>query len=72
MNVDAFETSATGSISGHRLNGIRNPANVKVGPHRRRTVALAMPTAPYLEALGLALLITAVASALPLVMMLRQ
>jgi hypothetical protein len=72
MNIDAFETSAVRPLSTRPANGIRNPANLKLSPYRRRAVAVAMPAAAHLESLGLALLLTAVASALPLVMMLHQ
>jgi hypothetical protein len=72
MTIDDFETSALRPLSTHRATGTRNPANLKLGPYRRRAVAVAMPAAAHLESLGLALLLTAVASALPLVMMLHQ
>ncbi|WP_424361938.1 hypothetical protein [Methylocystis parvus] len=72
MNIDTFEPSDVRPISTHRAAGMRNPANTRMGMHRPRAVAVAMPAAAHLESLGLALLITAVASALPLVMMLHQ
>lgn len=68
MSFDAVETSPLTSNSTHHANGIRNSPNWR----RPRAIAIAMPTAAHLESLGLALLITAVASALPLVMILRQ
>lgn len=72
MNLDIFETSAVRPISTHRVNGICNPANLKLGPYPRRAAALAMPAAAHFETLGFVCLITAVVSALPLVMMLHQ
>jgi hypothetical protein len=66
MNFDDFEQAVV------RPHGIRNPANLKVTAHRTRAVAASMPRAARLEHLGLAFLITAVASVLPLVMMLHQ
>jgi hypothetical protein len=65
MNFDDFEQALV------RPKGIRNPANLKVTTHRTRA-APGVPGGACLEHLGLAFLITAVASVLPLVMMLHQ